>query len=315
MLTAHIDRYIALRQALGFKLRDTARGLHAFARFAAARGDTHIRTSTPGAWATDAPSPSARHIRLRDVVHLARFLRAEDAGHEVPPATLFPAPKVRPLPYIYTPEEVAQIVAAAGNLRRTYPLRREVYATLFGLIAATGLRVSEALDLRFDDLQPNSVLLIRRAKFGKSRLVPLHPTVAEALDRYLDRRRRLAVTDDHVFLSASDRRIGASMVNYTFRRVVRLAGVAAGRTRPSRIHDFRHDSQQDSCGNARRVVSETNIAALRAGSDQRTSYRWRSTSADAFAPVAGIISRDRPFSDTAKPPANDLSEADSIHLI
>jgi integrase/recombinase XerD len=240
MLTAHIDRYIALRQALGFKLRDTARGLHAFARFAAARGDTHIRTSTAVAWATDAPSPSARHIRLRDVVHLARFLRAEDAGHEVPPATLFPAPKVRPLPYIYTPEEVAQIVAAAGNLRRTYPLRREVYATLFGLIAATGLRVSEALDLRFDDLQPNSVLLIRRAKFGKSRLVPLHPTVAEALDRYLDRRRRLAVTDDHVFLSASDRRIGASMVNYTFRRVVRLAGVAAGRTRPCRIHHLRH---------------------------------------------------------------------------
>jgi integrase/recombinase XerD len=240
MLTAHIDRYLALRQTLGFKLRNTARLLRAFARFADAKGDTHIRTSTAVAWATDAPSPSARHIRLRDVVHLARFLHAEDAAHEVPPATLFPAPKIRPLPYIYPPGEVARIVAAAGRLRRTYPLRREVYTTLFGLIAATGLRVSEALDLRFDDLQPNGVLLIRRTKFGKSRLVPLHPTVAEALDRYLDRRRKLAVTDDHVFLSASDRRIGASMVNYTFRRVVRLAGVAAERARPCRIHDLRH---------------------------------------------------------------------------
>lgn len=240
MLTDHVDRYVALRQALGYRLRKPARHLHAFARFADAKGDTHIRTSTAVAWATDAPSPSARHIRLRDVVHLARFLHAEDAAHEVPPATLFPAPKMRPLPYIYPPGEVAQIVAAAGRLRRTYPLRREVYATLFGLIAATGLRVSEALELRFDDLQPNGVLLIRRTKFGKSRLVPLHPTVADALDRYLDRRRKLAVTDDHVFLSASDRRIGASMVNYTFRRVVRLAGVAAGRTRPCRIHDLRH---------------------------------------------------------------------------
>jgi integrase len=115
-----------------------------------------------------------------------------------------------------------------------------VYATLFGLIAATGLRVSEALDLRFDDLQPNGVLLIRRTKFGKSRLVPLHPTAADALDRYLDRRRKLAVTDDHVFLSAGNRRIASSMVNYTFRRVVRLAGVAAERTRPCRIHDLRH---------------------------------------------------------------------------
>lgn len=64
--------------------------------------------------------------------------------------------------------------------------------------------------------------------------------MADALDRYLNRRRKLAVTDDHVFLSASGRRIGASMVNYTFRRVVRLAGVAAERTRPCRIHDLRH---------------------------------------------------------------------------
>jgi integrase/recombinase XerD len=145
MLTDHVDRYVALRQALGYRLRKPARHLHAFARFADAEGDTHIRTSTAVAWATDAPSPSARHIRLRDVVHLARFLHAEDAAHEVPPATLFPAPKMRPLPYIYPPGEVAQIVAAAGRLRRTYPLRREVYTTLFGLIAATGLRVSEAL--------------------------------------------------------------------------------------------------------------------------------------------------------------------------
>jgi integrase len=240
MLTADIDRYIALRQSLGFKLRGTARLLQAFAQFAVARGDTHIRTSTAVTWATQASSPSARHIRLRDVMHLARFLHAEDAAHEVPPATLFPAPKVRPLPYIYAPEEVAQILAAAGRLRRTYPLRREVYTTLFGLIAATGLRVSEALDLRFDDLQPDGVRLIQRTKFGKSRLVPLHPTVADALGRYLDRRRRLAVTDDHMFLSAGNRRIGASMVNYTFRRVVRLAGVAAERTRPCRIHDLRH---------------------------------------------------------------------------
>jgi hypothetical protein len=97
MLTAHIDRYVALRQAFGYRLRKTARRLHAFARFADAKGDnTHIRTSTAVAWATDAPSPGARHIRLRDVVHLARFLHAEDAAHEVPPATLFPAPKIRP---------------------------------------------------------------------------------------------------------------------------------------------------------------------------------------------------------------------------
>ena len=258
MLTAHIERYVALRQTLGFRLRGVARRLHTFARFAAARGDTHIRTSTSAAWAAEAPSPGARHIRLRDVVHLARFLHAEDLTHEVPPSGLFPASKVRPLPYIYPPEEVVRIVAAAGRLRQTYPLRRELYSTLFGLIAATGLRVSEALDLRFDDLQPNNVLLIRRTKFGKSRLIPLHPTVAEALNRYLDARRGLAVPDDHVFLSAGNRRIASSMVNYTFRRVVRLAGVAAGRARPCRIHDLRHTFATRSlemCSTRREAVS------------------------------------------------------------
>jgi integrase/recombinase XerD len=191
-------------------------------------------------------------------VHLARFLHAEDAAHEVPSSGLFPAPKVRPLPYIYPPEEVARIVEAAGRLRRSYPLRREVYTTLLGLIAATGPRVSEALDLRFDDLQSNNVLLIRRTRFGKSRLIPLHPTVAEALNRYLDARRGLAVTDDHVFLSAGNRRIASSMVNYTFRRVVRLAGVAAGRTRPCRIHDLRHTFATRSlemCATRREAVS------------------------------------------------------------
>jgi integrase/recombinase XerD len=208
MLSAHVARYVSLRQAFGFTLRHVSRHLHAFARFAADRGNTHIRASTAVAWATEAPSLSAR-----DVMHLARFLHGEDSAHEVPPVTIFPAQKVRPLPYIYAPEEIARILEAAGRLRRTYLLRRQVYTTLFGLIAATGLRVSEALDLRFDDLQPNGVLLIRRTKFGKSRLIPLHPTTAAALNRYLDARRQLSVTDDHLFLSAGNRRISASTVN------------------------------------------------------------------------------------------------------
>jgi len=240
MLTTDIGRYVALRRTLGFRLHKTAQRLDAFARFAATRGDTHIRTSTAVAWATEAVSPRARHIRLRDLAHLARFLHAEDPAHEVPPAALFPTQRRRRLPYIYAPEEVTRIVQATGQLRRTYPLRREMYATLFGLIAATGLRVSEALNLRLDDLQRDGVLLVRQTKFRKSRLVVLHPTAVAALDRFLDQRRRLPVTDDHIFLSASNRRIAASMAHYTFRRVARLADVGSGSRRPCRIHDLRH---------------------------------------------------------------------------
>jgi integrase len=239
MLIAHVERYLSLRQRLGFRLRQLSRNLRAFAQFATDRGDTHICVATAVTWASAAPSPSTRHIRLRNVVSLARFLHAEDPIHEVPP-NLFPAPKQRPVPYIYTPEEIARLVGAAQKLRETYPLRRQVYATLIGLIAATGLRVSEALDLRFYDLLPEGVLQIRRAKFGKSRLVPLHLTAATALDRYLQARRQLAVTDDHLFLSAGNRRIGSSMVEYTFRRMRELAGIAPARTRPPRIHDLRH---------------------------------------------------------------------------
>jgi integrase len=173
-------------------------------------------------------------------MRLARFLHAEDPAHEVLPVNPFPAPRGRPVPYIYAPAELAQLVAAAGRLRLTYPLRRPVYGTLLGLLAATGLRVSEALDLRFRDVRPDGVLQIRRTKFGKSRLVPLHPTARAALGRYLGVRGRLAVPDDHVFLSAGNRRIAASTVNATFRQVLRLAGIAPGRPRPPRLHDMRH---------------------------------------------------------------------------
>ncbi len=271
MLMIHVDRYLSLRQALGFKLGNAARHLHAFAGFAAARGDTHIVASTAVDWAAEAPSLNARHNRLRDVVHLARFLHAEDRAHEVPPSALFPAPKVRPLPYIYTSGELARIIEAAGRLRQTYPLRREAYATLLGLIAATGLRISEALNLRFGDLQPDGVLLIRRTKFGKRRLVPLHPTVADALDRYLDRRCKVPVVNDHVFLSVKNRRLPGRTVNDTFsgerlrstRRIVRLADVARDRTRPCRIHDLRHTfatRSLEQCSTRRESVSRHVVA-------------------------------------------------------
>ena len=262
MLIAHVERYISLRQTLGYKLRDLSGNLGAFAHFAAGRGDTHVRVSTAVDWATEASSPRGRYIRLRDVARLARFLHAEDPTHEVP-TNPFYAPTRRRLPYIYTREEILQLIGAADRLRQSYPLRRQVYGTLFGLIAATGLRISEALDLRIYDILPDGVLQIRRTKFGKSRLVPLHPTAANALDRYLEQRRRLAVTDDHVFLSAGNERIASSMAEYTFRRILRLAGIAPSRTRRPRIHDLRHTFATralEQCSTRREAVARHFVA-------------------------------------------------------
>jgi integrase len=223
-----VERYLALRQTLGYKLRNPSTNLRAFAHFANA-GDTHVRASTAVTWATEGSSPYTRCIRLRDVALLARFLRAEDPAHEIP-ANTFYAPSRRPLPYIYTQEEIAQLTGSASRLRTFYPMRKLAYATMIGLIAATGLRVSEALDLQLDDVLPDGVLRIRRTKFGKSRMVPLHPTAVNALDSYLKERRRLVVTDEHVFLSAGNRRISSSTVEYTFGRMRRLAGIFPDRT-------------------------------------------------------------------------------------
>lgn len=240
MLTAAVEHYLAFRRSLGFRLDRVSERLHAFARFAAAAGDTHLRTATAVAWAGAAPSPAARHVRLRELWRLARFVHAEDPAHENPPPSLYPAPKRRRLPYIYTPAELRALVTAAGRLRPSYPLRCEVYAMLLGLIAATGLRVSEALDLRLGDVLPDGILHIRRTKFGKSRLVPLHPTVVVALQRYLALRGRQTVPDDHVFLSAGGQRIAASTIAATFHRVLRLAGIPPDRHPRPRIHDLRH---------------------------------------------------------------------------
>ena len=95
MLNDHVERYLALRRTLGYQLHNTARNLHAFARFASSKGDTHIRAATAVQWAAQASSPHARHVRLHDVVLLARFLYAEDTTHQIPPAHHFPVRVVR----------------------------------------------------------------------------------------------------------------------------------------------------------------------------------------------------------------------------
>ena len=265
MLSADVERYIALRRTLGAKLHRAARQLRSFARFAAERGETHVLACTAMAWAAAAATPGARSRRYGSVARLARFLRAEDAAHEVLTANIYAAPTSRPIPYIYTADELARILDAASRLRRQRPnpLRRQLYVTLFGLIAATGLRVSEALALEFDDILPGGILHVRSTKFGKSRLVPLHATVAEALSRYIELRRSLAQPDDHLFLGVTGDPLAYSAVQYTFRCVVRDANIAPDRPRPPRIHDLRHSFATrvlQQCGADHRAVARQAVA-------------------------------------------------------
>jgi integrase len=266
VLREDAERYIALRRTLGHKLIKAARHLQSFARFAAERGEAHIRVSTALAWATAAGrTPGARERRLVDVALFAQFLHAEDSRHEVPPTGVASVSTARPTPYIYAPDEIARILDAAGELRRQKPnpLRRQLYVMLFGLIAATGMRISEAIALRIEDIWPNGIIYIRETKFGKSRLVPLHTTVVAALGRYLEVRRRLAGAGEYLFPSVHREALCPSTVNYTFRCVLRRAGIAPGRSRRPRIHDLRHTFATrvlEQCGADRREIARHFVA-------------------------------------------------------
>jgi len=118
MLIADFERYLALRRSLGFKLEQTADYLESFARFAAVKGERHIRAQTAIEWAQTAPTPDSRYRRLRDVVRAAQFLHLEDPSHEIPPAGFFAASKNKLIPYIFTSDDLARPLEAAVELQR-----------------------------------------------------------------------------------------------------------------------------------------------------------------------------------------------------
>ena len=299
MLNDDVNRYITLRRTLGYKLVKAGRHLRAFARFAAGRGETHIRTASVLAWIeTVSRTPGARARRLTDLILLARFLYAEDPRHEVPRADITPNRKTRPIPYIYTPDEIARILDAAGQLRhqKPNPLRRQLYVMLFGLIAATGMRVSEALALRLDDIRPNGVLHIRETKFRKSRLVPLHATVVEALERYLEVRRQRAGESEWLFPSVEHREMCPTTVNYTFRCILRRAGIAPERGQQPRIHDLRHTFATrvlEQCGAERGAVARHFVAlsTYLGHADIRNTYWYLQATPEMMTDIASAAER------------------------
>ncbi len=240
MLMADVDRYLTLRRAVGFKLRNTTGMLRSFATRAAERGEPHVRSQTAIEWASEGSTPSQRDHRIREVNRFARFLRAEDAAHEVPPADVFPCRRSRPPPYIYRPEEIALLMEHAGRLAPEHSIRPHTYRTLFGLLVCTGLRLSEALSLRMCDVTPTG-LTILETKFRKSRFVPLHPTAAAPLADYLALRQLLDASDPHVFLSLRRRPLIPELARYAFLEVCAAAGIPqqASRRRP-RLQDLRH---------------------------------------------------------------------------
>ena len=241
MLSQDLTRYADLHRSLGFKFRIQLSLLGNFVTFAEAHGDEFVRVDRVLDWAARAPSPPQRRNRLLTVRRFALAMQAEDARHEVPAAgALGHGTFERRTPHIYQPNEIARLMRAATQLKPAGSIRPLMYSTLFGLLATTGMRISEALALRLEDVTADG-LTIRQTKFQKSRLLPLHETTQRALDEYLSVRARLGTLDGALLVSTTGKAPSYHTVVAVFLRLARSIGLRGEPGQPGpRIHDLRH---------------------------------------------------------------------------
>jgi integrase/recombinase XerD len=236
--------YLAMRRSLGYKLQRQGPLLLDFIGYLERAGAATVTIEAAITWATlpAGAAPVWHKRRLIVVRGFAAHLKTLDPECQVPPPRLLPASADRARPYLYSPDEIAALVHAAGTLAR--PLQAATYQALISLLAVTGLRAGEAIRLARGDVGLDAALItVINSKFGKSRLVPLHPATAGMLRRYAARRDQLcpAPATASFFISATGRPLLISSIDSVFARLLSLAGITAppGRPRP-RVHDLRH---------------------------------------------------------------------------
>lgn len=239
-----LDDYLRLRRSLGHKMAEAAWLLPDFIAFLEERGQTTVTVTAALAWVRKRESDVVTTVsprRITAVRGFARYLSGVDPATEIPPLGLVPHRQRWRQPFIYSDADVIAVMTAADGIGP--PLRAATYRTLVGLLAATGLRVGEAINLDHDDIDwAEGVLRIRETKFGKSRLVPLEPSGVDALREYDVLRNRTAPRpeDPSFFVSRTRRRLIYAVVAPTFRRLVTSAGVGTDAPNPPRLHDLRH---------------------------------------------------------------------------
>lgn len=242
-LRGQVRGYLALRRAMGFKMEKYGPLLDSLAGYLEGAGLATVTTQAAVEWAMlpQGVHPHRWKQRLDAARGFARYLAASDPAAEVPPAGLLDAHPNRHQPYIFTTQEISTLLAAAGQHR--WHLPAVTYPALFGLIASTGMRLSEAI--RLDDADADlddAMITIRDSKYGKSRRIPIDATVTAALQDYLQRRRALrpAPAAPALFLSAYGTRLLGHHAEVEFRRITAVTETGANAANPPRIHDMRH---------------------------------------------------------------------------
>ena len=246
-MAALVADYVTLRQGLGYCSPVQERALRAFARHLdqiGHRGQIPLEASLDWATSTTSTDPCNPARRLAVVRGFLRHLAALDGGTDVPAPGLLGPAGYRTPPHVYSDQEIADLLRAAAGLAPAGGLRPHCYATLFGLIACTGLRISEALSLSCDDVDLIAGVLTVHGKRGRTRLVPLHPTALGPLLNYADdRARRFGRPDRPAAFFRTDRsdKISYNAAHHAFTLLRRELGwTTDGRTRLPRVHDLRH---------------------------------------------------------------------------
>jgi|TARA_R110000868_G_scaffold196864_7_gene442922 integrase len=244
LLRQTLREYVVLRRGLGHKFTQPARDLEGFVTFMDKRDSTFITTKLALEWATQSQGKNASWaIKLAYVRGFARHVQALEIRTEVPPVGLLPY-SGSAKPYIYSDIEIQALLEAALALKPANKLRRWTYHCLFGLLPVTGLRISEALTLKRQDVDlEHGILTVRDTKFGKSRYVPIHESTQRILVEYDHRRNELVNPPCSEYFLVAERggRLLPQYVYPVFLRLSRQIGLRAQSANSGpRLHDFRH---------------------------------------------------------------------------
>lgn len=245
-----LTEYLQTRRALGTQLRWPESSLRKFVDFIESEGEEFVTTAAAVRWAIEpAGVQRATHARRLGIVRgFAVWLQATDARTQVPPHRLLPAGHRRPVPHIYSDREIADLMAAAGQLRSAFGLRRVTFQTLLGLLAATGLRPGEALALDVNDVDlAGGVIAVRESKFGKSRFVPLEESARIALAEYAETRDTVQPgrAEPAFLVNHRGARLRGSTTRRTFAMLCQTTGLrpelgSRRNGKGPRLQDFRH---------------------------------------------------------------------------
>jgi integrase/recombinase XerD len=241
-----VDDYLALRRSLGYKLREYGECLMEFVSFLKKQGAAHITKKLAVEYATQRQheKPVSWSRRLIIIRGFARYRIGADPKTEIPPIGLLRFRSRRARPYVYSQDEIRRLLQAALKIESPHKLQRHTYYCLFGLLAVSGLRLGEAVNLQPQDVDwTEGVLTIRGAKFGKTRLVPLHPSTLAVLRDYANRR-------DEIFagrilpaflVTSHGTKLEKTNLSRIFRDLSRQIGIRKpGARNGPRLHDFRH---------------------------------------------------------------------------